>query len=131
MVQDRVTRAQRVCIRWSPGLSRSSFALNPGPEDRFRKTASPYRATVDPGSESDPLFTRNKLDLNHADNRQANFQQLSSRHQLSVVSYYLNRSGYLHSPSPLFGLKRFRRGRELCRPPENKKERIRQHGPPE
>ena len=66
MVQDRVTRAQRVCIRWSPGLSRSSFALNPGLEHRFRKTASPYRATVDPGSESDPLFTRNKLDLNHA-----------------------------------------------------------------
>ncbi len=47
-------------------LSRSSFALNPGLEHRFRKTASPYRATVDPGSESDPLFTRNKLDLNHA-----------------------------------------------------------------
>ncbi len=65
MVQDRVKRAQRVCIRWSPGLSRSSFALNPGLEHRFRKTASPYRATVDPGSESDPLFTRNKLDLNH------------------------------------------------------------------
>jgi hypothetical protein len=66
MVQDRVTRAQRVCIRWSPGLSRDSFALNPGLEHRFRKTASPYRATVDPGSESNPLFTRNKFDLNHA-----------------------------------------------------------------
>ena len=42
MVQDRLTRAPRVGISWSPGFSRSSFALKPGFR-QLRSTSVPRR----------------------------------------------------------------------------------------